>query len=128
MHSTYTYMPVFKFKVHDKVYAFQENGTFITADKIIQTALEKSPPYISGEMTKKEPLRVAVKIYSPILEGYLWVVQDRDKWHCLGGEQEPVYDAGEISELKRHNPTPDELRAAHEVKKTFGGVITSSDD
>lgn len=121
---TYTHKPGFKFQVFDKVYAFQEDGTFTTTDEIMQTALEQSRYFRAGEMTfKEEPLRVAVKIYSPILEGFLWVVQDSGDWPHLHENGVPVYDAGEIRELKRLRLSPDELRAACNVKKVFKGQL-----
>ena len=124
MNTFFIYKPGFKFKIRDDVHAFNENGLFATEDELLQTVLEKSPPFISGDMKKKiEPLRVAVKIYSPILEGYLWVVQDTDDWPHLRCGDAPVYDAHEIRELEARKLSPDELKVAHEVKKVFKGTI-----
>ena len=78
---------------------------------------------------QKSPLRVAVKMYSPILEGYLWVVQDRESWPHLESMDVPVYDAGEIQELEGKGLTPSELKALNETKKVFkGSRITSGLD
>lgn len=76
---------------------------------------------------KESPLRVAVKLYSPILEGYLWVVQDRERWPHLKGGDVPVYDAEEIMELEGKGLTPDELKVVHETKKVFKGTRINSE-
>ena len=67
------------------------------------------------------PLRVAVKMYSPILEGYLWVVQDAEDWPRLKEAGDPVYDAREIRELEGKGLPPEMLKAAHEAKRAFKG-------
>lgn len=75
----------------------------------------------TAKEAQEHPLRVAVKMYSPILGGYLWVVQDNDDWPGLKEKEEPVYDAQEIKEIHGKGLTPEELKAVHEVKKAFKG-------
>jgi len=121
MEATYHYKPNVKVKLWDEVYEFDSEGRLSTGDRRLQTAIESSEVYRSGRIRKYEPLRVAVKVYSPVLEGYLWVVQDGKNWLMLLESGEPVYDAEEISELERTSPSPEVLRAAHDVKKVFSG-------
>lgn len=124
MNIVFEYKPGFKFRIRENVYAFNEKGLFSTEEESLKKVLEKSPPFLSGEMKKKiEPLRVAVKVYSHILGGYLWVVQDRECWPHLEGGDVPVYDAQEIQELKGKGLTPEELKFLHETKKAFKGII-----
>lgn len=124
MNTIFEYKPGFKFRIREDVYAFNENGLFSTEEESLKEVLEKSPPFLSGEMKKKsEPFRIAVKLYSHILDGYLWVVQDSNDWPGLKEKEEPVYDAKEIKELQGMDLTPEELKAVHEVKKAFKGTI-----
>jgi hypothetical protein len=127
MKGTYQYKPGFRFKFKEQVYSFGADGLFTTDDRQIQAALEKCRPFISGEMKRQaEPLRYAVKIYSPILGGYLWVVQDKEAQPNIISEEVPVYEADEIEELGRlKGLTHEELRLVHEAKKVFkGSTIT----
>ena len=63
--------------------------------------------------------RYAVKLYSPVLGGFLWVVQDSNDWPNLKEKGDPVYDNQEIKELQGKGLNPGELKAVHEVKKAF---------
>ena len=72
---------------------------------------------------KIESLKAAVKIYSRILDAYLWVVQDEADREALEGVSEPVYTAGEIHKLHAQKPAPEDLRRVQEVKQTFPGEI-----
>jgi len=125
---TYLYKPGVKIRLWEKVYSFDRDGRLITDDETLQSAIEKSPPFQAGEIMKEvKPLRVAVKIYSTILGGYLWVVQDRERWPHMEGGDVPLYDAQEIRELQEKNPSKEELKAVHEIKKVFkGSTVTDN--
>jgi hypothetical protein len=80
------------------------------------------------ETPNKKTPRIAVKLYSPLLGGSLWVVQDRERWPNLEGGEVPVYDVQEIQELTEKRVTLEELKAAHEVKKIFKATIQGQEE
>jgi hypothetical protein len=63
--------------------------------------------------------RIAYKVYSEILQGYLWVVDTDADMHLLRskGISEAVYTKNEIRKLTGMDK--DSLRAIHKVKETF---------
>lgn len=65
--------------------------------------------------------KVAYKIYSNILQAYLWVVDtDEDMWALQNeGATEPIYAADEVQKLK--GISKEGLRRAHRVKEVFEG-------
>ncbi|MDA8169513.1 MAG: hypothetical protein M0Z59_07430 [Nitrospiraceae bacterium] len=72
---------------------------------------------------KIEPLKAAIKVYSRILDAYLWVIQNEADRETLRGISDPVYTADEIDKLHSQKPSPEALRRVHEVKQTFPGAI-----
>ena len=70
--------------------------------------------------------RLAIKIYSRILDACLWVIQDeadREALKASEGVQGAVYTKDEIHKLYAQKPSPEALRRIHEVKQTFPGAI-----
>jgi hypothetical protein len=65
------------------------------------------------------PARIAVKIYSEILDHFLWVLQDSSGIDDLisQGVNDAVYTYAEIRKLK--GISPDNLRKIHEAKIIF---------
>ncbi|OGW38229.1 MAG: hypothetical protein A2Y97_13920 [Nitrospirae bacterium RBG_13_39_12] len=64
--------------------------------------------------------RAAYKIYSEILQAYLWVVDTDEDMHSLRASQdvsEAIYTADEIKKLKGLSSEP--LREIHKVKEVF---------
>src|SRR4030067_1489110 len=63
--------------------------------------------------------KVAYKVYSEILEAYLWVVDTDQDMHCLRshGVAEAIYTHREIRELKKLSE--EDLKAIHIVKEVF---------
>ena len=74
---------------------------------------------------KVEPVeKAAVKIYSRILDVYLWIVQDeadREALKASEGVSGAVYTADEVRKLKGASPAA--LRRVHECKCLFPGAI-----
>ncbi|MDA8086633.1 MAG: hypothetical protein M0Z75_08035 [Nitrospiraceae bacterium] len=64
---------------------------------------------------------VAYKIYSNILQAFLWVVDtDEDMWAMRNeGVTEPVYTADEVRKLK--GISKEGLKRVHKVKEVFEG-------
>ncbi len=71
---------------------------------------------------KIEPVEPAMyRIYSEILQAYLWVVEtEHDKGQLLSeGIQEPIYTHDEIKEMKGKGIPKDHLEQIHECKRVF---------
>lgn len=70
-----------------------------------------------GKITPIE--KVAYKVYSEILQTYLWVVDTDEDMHSLRGHgiSEAIYTADEIKRLKGMDK--DSLKAIHKVKEVF---------
>lgn len=86
--------------------------------QVITLPQEKAIMLIEGG--KITPIgRVAYKVYSEILQAYIWVVQDDKNMEALKskGVSEAVYTADEIERLKEVDK--DHLKAIHKVKETF---------
>ncbi len=69
----------------------------------------------------------AVKVYSKILDAYLWVVADEKMIDELRaeGESDPYYTKDEIMEIKDKGLSKEALKGIHEVKKVFDKGIVS---
>ncbi|MDA8104750.1 MAG: hypothetical protein M0Z71_05165 [Nitrospiraceae bacterium] len=70
--------------------------------------------------SNKRPERAAVKIYSEILQAFLWVVQDETDKKTMrerGSTRETIYSKDEVRALKGKGS--DHLRAVHEAKTIF---------
>jgi hypothetical protein len=63
--------------------------------------------------------RVAYRIYSEILQAFLWVVDTDEDMKALRGKNvtEPIYTADEIRKLK--STSKEGLKTIHEAKKIF---------
>ena len=87
--------------------------------QIITLPKEKAIPLI--EKGKIEPVgRVAYRVYSEILEAFLWVVADDEDMKTPRTSQkvtEPIYTADEIRKLKGIDK--EELKMVHKVKTEF---------
>jgi hypothetical protein len=72
---------------------------------------------IEGKITPIE--RVAYKVYSEILQAYLWVVDTDEDMHSLRsqGINEAIYTGDEIRNLK--NLCKDSLKEIHKIKQVF---------
>ena len=71
-----------------------------------------------GKITPVE--KVAYKVYSEILQAYLWVVDTDEDMHSLRASQgvsEAIYTADEIKKLK--GLSSESLREIHKVKEVF---------
>lgn len=123
MITTYYCEPGVKIRLWEKVYAFDQDGRLSTDNEELQSALELSPAFLSGKITREGyPYDRAYKLYSHVLNEFIWVVRDREKFNHLKGI---VYDAKEIIKLKSMDLTSDELKKVHEVKKVFGASMES---
>ncbi|MDP2754554.1 MAG: hypothetical protein Q8P40_09220 [Nitrospirota bacterium] len=70
-----------------------------------------------GKITPIE--KVAYKIYSEILQAYLWVIETDQDMHSLEsqGVKEVIYTHHEIAELKKLSK--EDLKEIHRVKEVF---------
>jgi hypothetical protein len=70
-----------------------------------------------GKITPVE--KTAYKVYSEILESYLWIINTDEDRHSLRakGIKEAIYSQAEIKRLKGIDK--DSLKAIHKVKETF---------
>ncbi|MBF0556057.1 MAG: hypothetical protein HQK96_16150 [Nitrospirae bacterium] len=76
-----------------------------------------------------DPRSVAVKVWSEMLQCFLWVVPDRDDVKALrgNGATEAIYAHGEVMALK--GSTPEHLKAVHAAKAVFTeGLVKDSVD
>lgn len=95
------------------------DNTFINEDMpAFQNALERIR-LLYTEALFKCGRHVAVKVWSEILQAYLWVVETDQDMHSLRsqGVTEAIYTGDEIKNLKGLNK--DSLNQIHKVKKTF---------
>jgi hypothetical protein len=96
---------------------------------------EKEEKYTGNFNTKKGKevsLRVAYKVYSEILQAYLWVVFDEKDTETLRSQdiKEAIYTDDEIRKLKSLDK--ESLKALHKVKEVFENskieqIITKED-
>lgn len=96
--------------------------------QIITLQTEKAVKLLNeGRITPVQ--RVAYKVYSEVLQSYLWIVDTDKDMHSLRGQNvtEAIYTAGEIAELKK---MPKEgLKEIHKVKEIFeNSKVESSND
>jgi len=86
--------------------------------QIIALQSEKALKLLSeGKITPIE--KVAYKVWSEILQTYLWIVDTDEDMHSLRsqGISEAIYIAEEIKKLKGMDK--EGLKAVHQVKKVF---------
>lgn len=67
--------------------------------------------------------KVAVKVWSEILQAYLWIVETDKDMHSLRsqGVKEAIYTKHEIGELKKLSK--EDLKRIHKVKETFSESV-----
>lgn len=85
----------------------------------VKLSKEEAIPLIQDGLI--QPIeKVAYRIYSNILQAYLWVVETDKDMHSLRsqGISEAIYTADEIRKLKGIDDK-DSLRAIHKVKQVF---------
>jgi hypothetical protein len=72
--------------------------------------------------------RVAYRIYSEILQAFLWVVDTDEDMKALRGKNvtEPIYTADEIRKLK--STSKEGLKTIHEAKKIFEDSKVEDDE
>lgn len=108
-----------KYTVLDSFKAQTKQGvTELQAGQIITLPTEKAIRLIEeGIITPVE--RAAYRIYSEILQAYLWVCETDADMHSLRGQgiTEAVYTADEIRKLKGMDA--EALKAIHQVKEVF---------
>ena len=63
----------------------------------------------------------AVKIYSNVLGGKLWVVSNENIKNKIAGDGLTVYLPHEIKHFSKINATPNEIRKIHAIKAMFLG-------
>lgn len=100
---------------------FQTKRGEIPAGQVVNLSKEAAVRLLNEG--KIEPLRAAIKVYSRILDAYLWVVQDEADREALHGVSDPVYTADEIRKLHAQKPSPETLRRVHEAKRAFPDSI-----
>lgn len=90
----------------------------LKAGQMIRLAETEAIPLIEAGLITPAG-RVAYKVYSNILQAFLWVVQDDAGAEELKAEgiSEPIYTGHKIKELKKLSR--DDLKAIHEVKQVF---------
>jgi hypothetical protein len=84
----------------------------------VKLSKEEAIPLIEeGKITPIE--KVAYRVYSEILQAYLWVVETNQDMHSLRsqGVPEAIYTAGEIRKLKGLNK--ESLKEINKVKEVF---------
>lgn len=91
----------------------------IEAGQIITLPQDRAIKLLNeGKITPIE--KVAYKVYSEILQAYLWIVDTDQDMHSLRASQgvsEAIYTAGEIKKLKCLSK--DSLREIYKVKQVF---------
>lgn len=90
----------------------------LQAGQIITLPYDKALRLLNeGKITPVE--RVAYKVYSELLEGYLWIVETDQDMHSLRsqGISEAIYTHHEIRELKKLSK--EDLKEIHKVKEVF---------
>jgi hypothetical protein len=109
-----------KYQVLDSFKAQTSRGEMeLQAGQVITLATEKAVKLLNeGKITFAE--KAAYKVYSNILQAYLWVVDTDEDMHSLRASQgitEAIYTADEIKELKK---LPKEaLKVINRVKEVF---------
>lgn len=95
-------------------------GTFMLKEgQKVRLSKEEAIPLIQDGLI--QPIeKVAYRIYSNILQSYLWVVDTDEDMHSLRASQgvsDAIYTADEIKKLK--GLSSESLREIHKVKEVF---------
>jgi membrane protease subunit (stomatin/prohibitin family) len=96
-------------------------GQIITADKDQAMKLINDGKIIPAE-------KAAYRVYSEILQAFLWVVDTDEDMKALRGKNvtEPIYTADEIRKLK--STSKEGLKTIHEAKKIFEDSKVEDDE
>jgi len=94
-------------------------GTFMLKEgQKVRLSKEEAIPLIQDDLI--QPIeKVAYRIYSNILQAYLWVTEDdkdRETIRASQGVSEAIYTADEIKKLKGMDKA---LKVIHKVKEVF---------
>lgn len=109
-----------KYKVLDSLKAQTDRGEMeLQAGQIITLPYDKALRLLNeGKITPIE--RVAYKVYSEILQAYLWVADTDEDMHSLRAKGiKAIYTGDEIRKLKGLGK--DSLKEIHKVKEAFEG-------
>ena len=108
-----------KYKVLDSFKALTSEGEMeLQPGQVITLPHDKAIRLLNeGKITPIE--KVAYKVYSEILQAYLWIVETDEDMHSLRsqGIKEAIYSHDEIRTLK--GGEKDSLKAIHQVKEVF---------
>lgn len=107
------------FKVLETFEAETPSGT-LTLKEGQKVRLSKDEAILLIEEGKITPIeKIVYRIYSNILEDFLYVVETDQDMHSLRSRcvQEAIYTASEIKELKKLSTK--DLKEIHKVKETF---------
>jgi hypothetical protein len=96
-------------------------GQIITADKDQAMKLINDGKIIPAE-------KAAYRVYSEILQAFLWVVDTDEDMKALRGKNvtEPIYTADEIRKLK--STSKEGLKTIHEAKQIFEDSKVEDDE
>ncbi len=108
-----------KYKVLDSLKAQTTQGEMeLQPGQVITLPHDKAIRLLNeGKITPIE--KVAYKVYSEILQAYLWVVDTDEDMHSLRsqGVSEAIYTGDEIRKLR--SLSKDSLKEIHKVKQVF---------
>lgn len=108
-----------KFKVLKEIEVEIPEGIMtLIPDQVIQLSKAEAIPLIQAYLI--QPIeKVAYKVYSEILQAYLWVVETDQDMHSLRsqGIKEAIYTYPEIAELKKLSK--EDVKEIHRVKEIF---------
>ena len=110
-----------KFKVLKEIEVETPEGIMtLIPDQVIQLSKAEAIPLIQAYLI--QPIeKVAYKVYSEILQAYLWVADTDEDMYSLKsqGISEAIYTADEIRKLR--GLSKDSLKEIHKVKEVFKG-------
>ena len=108
-----------KFKVLKEIEVETPEGIMtLIPEQVIQLSKAEAIPLIQAYLL--QPIeKVAYKVYSEILQTYLWVVETDEDMHSLRSKKvsEAICTGEEIKKLK--GLSKDSLREIHKVKQVF---------
>lgn len=108
-----------KYKVLDSFKAQTDKGEMeLQVGQIITLPYDKAIRLLNeGKITPIE--KIAYKVWSEILQAYLWVVDTNEDMHSLRsqGKTEAIYTGDEIRKLR--SLSKDSLKEIHKVKEIF---------
>lgn len=110
-----------KYKVLDSLKAQTTQGEMeLQPGQVIALPHDKAIRLLNeGKITPID--KIAFKVWSEILQAYLWIVDTDEDMHSLRyqGISGAIYTHHEIKELKKLSK--DDLKATHKVKEVFPG-------